>query len=149
MKLKTYVINLVIITFLVSCSLPSEQVTPVSPDAVFTQAANTVAAELTRVSMLSSPTPKIPTNTPIPTQTISPTSTYTPFVTITSTPVPCNLARFISDVTFPDNSTIAPSQPFEKIWRIQNIGSCSWNSNYRLIFERQDGMGVASGYSQA
>jgi hypothetical protein len=51
-------------------------------------------------------------------------------------------------VTYPDNTQVASSQAFAKTWRIRNIGSCSWNSNYLLIFDHGDGMGVTSGYTQ-
>ena len=154
MKKLSYGLILILISFLVGCNLPSAQVTPASPGAAFTQAAETVAAELTRVALIASATPKIPTNTPVPTNTYTPTltetpaPTNTPVFTPTNTPIPCNLASFITDVTYPDNTHVAPSQPFTKTWRIRNIGSCSWNSNYSLIFDHQDGMGVTTGYIQ-
>jgi hypothetical protein len=142
-------INLILISVLVSCNMPGNQLpTPSSPDAAFTQAAETVAAELTRVSRLASPTPNIPTKTPIPTSTSTLVPTNTPVYTPTNTPIPCNLASFVTDVTFPDNTHLAPNQSFSKTWRIKNIGSCSWNSSYLLIFDHKDGMGVTSGYTQ-
>jgi hypothetical protein len=144
MKNIHFVISAFLIFILVGCNLPNNNVpeTPQSPDAVFTQAAQTVAAELTRVAVIASPTPNIPTNT------FTPTSTNTAIPTITNTPIPCNLAAFVSDVTIPDNTQIAPSQVFSKTWRIQNVGTCSWNSSYLLVFDHGDGMGVTSGYTQ-
>ena len=68
MKKSSYVFGLLLIVVLVGCNLPiTRQTTPSSPEAAFTQAAQTVAAELTRVALLASPTSSIPTNTPIPT----------------------------------------------------------------------------------
>lgn len=148
MKMGLYGIVLILIIVLVGCNLPRSQVTPASPDAVFTQAAETVAAELTHVAVLASPTPNIPTNTSVPTNTPTAVPTNTPVFTPTNTPIPCNLGLFVVDVTYPDNTIVAPNQAFTKTWRIKNIGSCSWNSNYSLIFDHQDGMGVNSGYSQ-
>lgn len=149
MKKLLYGITLLSIFFLVACNMPSGQVPiPASPDAAFTQAAETVAAELTRVSRLASPTTSIPTNTPVPTNTSTLAPTGTPAYTPTNTPIPCNLASFVTDVTYPDDSHVAPNQTFAKTWRIKNIGSCSWNSSYLLIFDHKDGMGVNSGYTQ-
>ncbi len=45
--------------------------------------------------------------------------------TITSTPIPCNWAKFVTDVSIPDNSQISTNDGFTKTWRLQNIGSCA------------------------
>jgi hypothetical protein len=148
MKTKLYGIALILICALVGCNLPSSQATPASPEAVFTQAAETVAAELTRVALSASPTPNIPTDTSTPTNTPTPEPTNTPVFTPTNTPIPCNLGFFVADVTYPDNTIVVPNQVFTKTWRIKNVGSCAWNSSYSLIFDHQDGMGVNAGYSQ-
>ena len=130
MKELFYGLALLLIFVLAGCNLPEGKTTPASPDAAFTQAAETVAAELTRVALLASPTPNLPINSLIPTNTYTSTPTDTPVLTPTNTPIPCNLASFITDVTYPDNAHLAPNQAFVKTWRIRNIGSCSWNSNY-------------------
>jgi hypothetical protein len=44
---------------------------------------------------------------------------------------------------------MAPGQPFTKIWRIRNAGTCTWTSNYRVAFDHGDGIGVLTGYSQS
>jgi hypothetical protein len=147
MKKLTFTISLVLILALTGCNLPnsSGQETPQSPDAVFTQAALTVAAELTRVVSLATSTPMVPTDT------FAPTPTNTPIPSATVTSIPCNMATWdpaTIDVTIPDNTQMAPNQMFSKTWRIRNIGSCSWNSSYLLIFDHGDGMGVTSGYTQ-
>jgi len=136
------------IIVLVSCNLPSAQPTPSSPGAAFTQAAQTVAAELTQVYSQSSPTPNAPTYTATSVYTDIPFSTDTPVFTPTNTPIPCNLASFVTDVTYPDNTQVAPNQVFVKTWRIRNVGTCSWNSSYLLVFDHGDGLGISSGYTQ-
>lgn len=74
-----------------------------------------------------------------PTVTLAPTATtYQP---PTQTPQPCNKAKLVSE-TYPDYSTVGAGESFTKSWRIQNIGTCTWNSNYRLVFssgEKMDG----------
>jgi len=156
MKKSPYVITLFLVVFLAGCNLPfsdSNVQETQSPEAVFTQAAQTVAAELTQVALLASPTSNVPivptsTFTPSPTNTTVYTPTNTPFYTATNTPIPCNLANFSSDVTVVDNTKMVPNQSFIKTWRIRNAGSCSWNSSYLLVFDHGDGMGVSAGYTQ-
>jgi hypothetical protein len=87
----------------------------------------------------------IPTNTPVPTSTststpyIVPTSTSTstPYVVPTSTPKPCNWASFISEVPL-DGATFTAGETFTKSWRLQNIGTCTWNPNYKVVYYSGD-----------
>jgi hypothetical protein len=152
MKKSSYVLALLLIVVLVGCNLPATvQPTSSSPDAAFTQAAQTVAAELTRVAVLASPTSNIPTNTLPPTNTSTPAATNTPNSTVTNTPIPCLLVGYNNatiDVTVPDNTVMSPGQVFTKTWRLNNAGTCTWNSSYQLVFDHGDGMGVPAGYSQ-
>ena len=71
------------------------------------------------------------------------TGTFTPTNTITPTPTidqACNRATFVADVTIPDNTIFQPSEPFTKTWRIKNIGTCSWTTDYKLAFLSGDKM---------
>ena len=80
---------------------------------------------------------EVPTATPIPQDTLTPTvaPTLTPTATL---PPPenaadcTNAARFISDVTIPDNSDLNIGEAFTKTWRVKNTGSCIWWSGYTL-----------------
>lgn len=38
-----------------------------------------------------------------------------------------NCARFVADVTVPDGMTVSPGQKVQKVWRLQNCGSTTWN----------------------
>ena len=76
-----------------------------------------------------------PTFTPIPTQTLGPTATNT------SPALPCNRASFVSDVTIPDDTSIELNQTFTKIWRLKNVGTCTWTSGYQVVFDSGDLMG--------
>ena len=67
-----------------------------------------------------------------PTDTqIAPSSTPVPPTPI---PTPCNWAAFIRDISVPDGTNFLPYTTFTKTWRLQNIGSCTWNPNYSLVF---------------
>jgi hypothetical protein len=46
----------------------------------------------------------------------------------------CNNSVYIADVTYPDGTVIKPGINFEKVWRVQNTGSCLWDEGYKLVF---------------
>jgi hypothetical protein len=56
--------------------------------------------------------------------------------------VACNWAAFVSDVTVPDDTVMQPGQQFTKTWRLQNIGSCTWDSSYSVVFAGGDNLGA-------
>ncbi len=64
------------------------------------------------------PTPSAPTPTPMP------------------TPAPtCTLdAAFVADVTIPDGTIMPPAQPANKVWRMRNTGTCTWDDRTVLKF---------------
>ena len=128
---------LVLMLAAVACGLPSTTPTE-SPDAIFTAAAETVAARLTQAALQS----PVPQNTPLPPTftPIPPTNTLPP-AAATNTPQPCNVATFVADVTIPDGSLFAPGQTFTKTWKLRNVGTCTWTSGYQLVFDRGDQMG--------
>jgi len=70
----------------------------------------------------------------IPTATATATSTNTPLPTATSTSIPCNQAKFEADVTIPDNTQLSPGTSITKTWRLKNIGTCTWTTDYSLAF---------------
>ena len=67
-----------------------------------------------------------------------PTPALTP--TPTATPPPCSRAEFVADVTIPDGSDIQAFDTFTKTWRLRNTGTCTWTSDYRVVFDHGDQM---------
>ncbi|MFN3762162.1 MAG: NBR1-Ig-like domain-containing protein, partial [Anaerolineae bacterium] len=65
------------------------------------------------------------TTTPPPSQLPLPSPEVTP---PTQEAIPgCTLnARWVADVTVPDNTAFAPNTPFVKTWRVRNSGTCAW-----------------------
>jgi hypothetical protein len=47
---------------------------------------------------------------------------------------------FVEDVTYPDNSEVAPGSTFVKTWRLENAGSCTWTTAYAVVFTENDRM---------
>ncbi len=134
-----------VLLMLTACNLPAGNATPtVDPGVIFTAAAQTVEAQLTQSAALNPPTatatlpaptdtPLAVTDTPLPTSVVPPTPTYTPTT-------PCDRAKFIADVTVPDDTEFAPNTTFTKTWRIQNTGTCTWTTAYALVFDHGDAM---------
>jgi Ig-like domain from next to BRCA1 gene len=85
----------------------------------------------------------VPSLTPIKTMTpnrqVSPTLAGT--TTLTSI---CNKAQFVADVTIPDGTQLPPNTSFTKVWRIRNIGDCTWDSSYRFVFISGEKMSAAN-----
>ena len=128
--------------FLAACNFPLARSGPSEEELLATSVAQTVEAL----------NHQIPTQESLPTVTLPSLPTITPGVTATSivilpataTPIPCNKAQFVSE-TIVDNTVIAPGAAFTKTWRFKNVGTCTWNTNYKLIFVSGDAMGgVAS-----
>jgi hypothetical protein len=46
----------------------------------------------------------------------------------------CNNSAYVADVTYPDNTVVKPGTDFEKVWRVQNTGTCLWDDGYKLVF---------------
>lgn len=46
----------------------------------------------------------------------------------------CNNSLYIADLTIPDGTVLKPGEDFKKIWQFRNIGSCTWDEGYALVF---------------
>jgi hypothetical protein len=115
---------------------------------------DSLVIELTRIAQATSnpagPTDTVvdPTDTPVEnsTQAPQPTATASPTVFIpsitpiptqlppTPTPIPCLAAQFVSDVNTPDGTVLKPNQSFTKTWRLKNMGSCTWTTDFDMVF---------------
>lgn len=141
---KSLILGILLALVLSSCNLPSRAQQTEEPNAIFTQAALTVQAQLMQTATpapFNTPTlpPPQPTNTAISLPTLPPV-TNTPL----ASPTPlCDLGQFIKDVTIPDGTNFAPGDTFTKTWRIRNAGTCTW-SGYSLVFDSGDSMNGTS-----
>lgn len=105
----------------------------------------TLIPQLTPITPQPSITP-LPSLTPVPTATNTkvPAATKPPSSsTKTPTSIPCNLAKLVRHVTIPNGSYIPAGAAFTKVWRIRNIGSCEWYTNYYFIPVAGDSLGGA------
>ena len=115
-------------------------------NALYTSAAQTLEAMSTQaVTTL--------TVQPSPTSILSiPTSSPIVFNTFTSVPPlqpvsKCDAASFESDVTYPDGSIVSRGSPFTKIWRLKNVGTCTWTTSYGIVFVSGEKLGAPNDVS--
>jgi hypothetical protein len=117
-------------------------VSATSTPGFYTQAADTLAA----LETASTPT-QAPSATPTasPTATSFPQFSFTPQTSPSAATTPganyCDNAIYVSDVTIPDGTVLAPGASFVKTWAFQNTGACTWSTNYSLTFVSGDLMG--------
>ena len=122
---------------LAGCNMPARATA--SPTLDVTQAYQTVEARLTEAI---SRTPTISPTLPVPTSTRAGTTPTATLLVETLTPAlptapsGCDQASpgVPIDVTIPDDTVMRPGEAFIKTWRLQNIGTCTWTSNYALVW---------------
>ena len=132
---------LIPILALTAASLACSQFTAATPqpaatlNALYTSAAQTLegmstqAAAATQITTTPTLSVVMPTASPIVVNTATPVPPLSP-VPVTR----CDAAAFVSDVTYPDGSNVPLSGTFTKIWRLKNIGTCTWTTSYALVF---------------
>lgn len=146
---------------LTACNLGATPAPTVDVNAIYTSAAETAlftySQQLTQTALAASPTPMgtntpAASNTPFPTAPLSLTTPIagfgTPAATIVglASPIPtaagpaCLNAAFISDVTVSDGSEMEGGQDFEKVWAIQNSGTCDWDEGFVFAWVSGDNL---------
>jgi len=105
----------VLALFFVSACSPAPTPTPFRPP--------TIQAPLVEPTFIIHPTQEIVELQPTPLPTIVPTVN----------PENCdNNLTFVEDLTIPDNMFTTFGLALDKQWRVQNSGTCNWNSGYHL-----------------
>jgi uncharacterized protein YkwD len=131
-------------------------------DSMNTAVMQTLVVKLTRltpsptfiVSPLTQTLAEVPTIPQSqPTESLMPSMTPIPQIatvepqTETTLSLPCDWAQFISYVTIPDGSSLAPGFRFTKTWRLMNAGNCTWTPAYKLVYASGDLMGAVGAVS--
>jgi hypothetical protein len=96
---------------------------------------STVVPSPTNSPTLGSPTPET-SETATPTATTY-QSSYSSSVVSSNA---CESSVYMSDVTIPDGTIVAPGETFGKTWLLQNNGTCKWTANYVITFASGDDM---------
>lgn len=111
---------------------------------IATAVAQTVEAQNAQATMTVATAP-IPTETPSPLASLA--------TTLTSTAVPqvaagnCTPGASLAGETIPDLTIIQPGATFTKVWQLQNTGTCTWDTNWQLVYYSGDLMGGLTVYN--
>ena len=151
---------IVVVSLLASCSLGTAKTTE-DPMLIYTQAQQTVAAQLTGTAAMMptvTETP-LPTNTPEPTapETLVPPSPTLPVLTTTSgSGAPTAAITATTGAVYPtstqisqktgdsaaygtqspaDNSTFGRDEEFTLVINMINNGTTTWTSDYKMVFQ--------------
>ncbi len=46
----------------------------------------------------------------------------------------CHNNEFEGDITIPDGTILKPGENFQKVWKIRNTGTCTWDEGYTLVY---------------
>jgi len=140
---RTHVILIVLacLALLVTACVSSAQ----NESTIATAVAQTVQAEATDV-------PPLPTATLDPAllaqPTLTPAFTPTSEATLISAPSDpdCIHAELVSEYP-PDRTVFKPNTSFTKSWTIKNVGTCTWDTSYQLIFWSGELLGGSTYYN--
>ena len=102
------------VIFLAACAGRGVPATPYLPPTAAAQPAESVL--LVQASATSAAPSEAPTETPH----------------LTPTPACTAGLTFLSDLTIPDGTIVAPGDPLDKRWQVENSGTCNWDSGYSL-----------------
>lgn len=131
---------------LVSCVPTTSRTDGVDENSINTMVAQTVGASGANSNVVivtaTAEAGEPPTITPNSLSTATPNIAAT--ATLTPTEDACNRAHFVDDVTIPDGSEIFAGNTFVKTWRIQNVGTCTWTTAYKLVTYSGDDLGAPS-----
>lgn len=138
-KLLAVVSALALLISACGSSLPQESV-------IATSVAQTVQAgggPTATANVPPSQTPGAPTLEATPAAEMTPTSQPT----LASAPADPNCAKasLIGEAP-PDQTILTPGQFFWKTWTLQNVGTCAWTTEFKLVFWNGDRLGSSISY---
>jgi len=136
----------IIITTLITIILVISACGVKSPDLdqVSTAVAQTLQAQnsLTKVASLPTFTSAPPVEITATTNGDIATSTVQPVVGAPG----CTVAARLAGENPPDRTLFKPGENFWKTWSLENTGTCTWDTSYKLIYSKGDLMGGLASY---
>jgi hypothetical protein len=144
----TTIVGTTIAQFSIQFTQTALAVPPTSTPAPTQTAGSLPTLELLPTSAVASPTgaTALPTFSFSTAQVALPTATLTgPTVVAPVLGYDCNKAKLAGE-TVPDWTVVAAGASFEKVWQIQNIGSCTWSDGYVFAFRPDKSSARIKGY---
>jgi len=165
------IILLALSLVLSACNFGQEPEPTPDVGVIFTAAAETVVAqyslELTQTAQAAPTITPVPTSTviatfaiesPVPGAPTLPGAAAIPSATLgvgaqlasptaiaalsTQTGPLCNDSAFVADINYFDGSVVEDDVMIEKVWSIQNTGTCTWDDGYSLVPVTGDAKGT-------
>lgn len=131
---------MLVMLLLTACNGNGADATPTvdAESVIATSIAETMEAMAATMTAQVTPTPEsTPTQIVLPSPTVNAAAQPTTVMPTVALPANCLIADLVSE-TIPDGTVIARGATFTKEWRIINGGSCTWNTNYKLVFDSGD-----------
>jgi hypothetical protein len=140
--MRTHAISIVLIVsaaVLAACGANAAPTEEAVLSDVYTAAASTLAVQEAPTTPTATPTLPVTVTsftlpTTIPMTVTSQNQNLVSYNSAASTANGCNNAAYVSDITIPDETALAPGESFTKTWEFQNTGTCDWTENYLLTF---------------
>jgi len=142
-KMKVFVVMLVLGVMLSACNFP---IAFGDPEEAENAVAETLAAIDATQEEQAAPTLVLaPTSTPMPTdepeeEEADEEETDADADDAETTDEPLCLSATAYDLTIPDDTEVAAGAKFDKSWTFKNVGYCTWDSDYKLVFDSGDKM---------
>jgi len=126
---------ILLLSLLTACGVSATATAEMDLSNAYTAAAATISAQ-SNISTPRAIQTTFLTATPFSFPTIPVTMTQQSSISYSaaSTANGCSNAIYVSDVTIPDGTVLAPGESFAKTWDFQNTGSCEWTENYLITF---------------
>lgn len=142
-QMKAFIAITVFALAMSACSKASP--TPQTNDQISTAVAQTVEAQnvLAQQSATALPTFAAP-SLDAATAVNSP-ATNTPQPAVIGAPG-CTVTARLASENPPDGALLKPGDTFLKTWSLENTGTCTWNTTYKLIYVKGDLMGGLTSY---
>jgi hypothetical protein len=121
--------------FISACGSPAQSDTAIA-------VAQTVQAQNMQVTVPAATSP-VPTDTPAPLASLAATLTVVPSTQVAAGL--CTPSASLVGETIPDATIVQPGATFTKVWQLQNSGTCTWDTNWQLVYyggDLMDGLTV-------
>lgn len=151
-----FLTNLIFLGAVACIGVQKTQVTPVieltqtMAVAPILQSATSVLSETPTSKPTTRTTPALAAATVIPVTGMNTPSlvsvTISPTLLSTMTCIDQAKAGRPLDVNIPDDTEMEPGQDFSKTWRLINYGTCTWTSDYAIVWVYGEKMGIANAF---
>jgi hypothetical protein len=132
------------VLFLTACNGTAAEATPTVDNAsvIATSIAQTMQAMAeTQAAQVTPTLASTATSAVLPSITVPAANLPTSTVQTVSLPANCLVAGLVSE-TIPDGTVIGRGSSFTKTWSIRNGGTCTWGTNYKMVFESGEKLGA-------